>query len=272
MYKNISGYVHRLVEPWTGVRVPQGNRHSVPNHIPSLGPTSSVVCRYRGSDTTHGPAQTGPWTLAKGEVFQPAKGALRETKTLQSQLMMGCHAALMAGPNSPLIRRYGPAIKFGAENGLFHPTPTMAQKSPKLTPQPGHTRAGAKQQTLYPSSTKLLAALCNLVPQDSLTSWRHRVATEVRMPNSAKLAISGGRPVLAFMAILSSQALIHAPWYPLWSRASGFGFMFRWLLAVPRGDGRATGQKRLLGCRARCASLPDRNKKIRKIRREKFSK
>ena len=51
----------------------------------------------------------------------------------------------------------------------------MAQKSRNLTHQPGHTRAGARQQTLYLSSTKFLAALCNLVPPDSLAFWRHGV-------------------------------------------------------------------------------------------------
>ena len=63
------------------------------------------------------------------------------------------------------------------------------------------------------------------------------------MPKLAKLAISAGRPVLAFLAILSSQALIYGPWYPLRSRASGFGPLLHWLLSVPRGDGRATRQK-----------------------------
>ena len=58
--KNTSGYVHQWVKPWTGVRVPYGNRHSVPNHITSLGPTFSVACRYWGSNTTDGPAETGP--------------------------------------------------------------------------------------------------------------------------------------------------------------------------------------------------------------------
>ena len=60
MYKNISGYVHRGFKPWTGVNAPQGIRHSVPSHVRSLGHTSSVARTYGGSNTTHGPAQTGP--------------------------------------------------------------------------------------------------------------------------------------------------------------------------------------------------------------------
>ena len=57
MYTNASGYVHRWVKPWTGVGGPHGNRHSVPNHIETQGPTSSVARRYEGSNTTDGPAQ-----------------------------------------------------------------------------------------------------------------------------------------------------------------------------------------------------------------------
>ena len=40
MYKNTSGYVHRWVKPWTRSRAPPANRHSVVNHIASLGPSS----------------------------------------------------------------------------------------------------------------------------------------------------------------------------------------------------------------------------------------
>ena len=68
----------------------------------------------------------------------------------------------------------------------------------------------------------------------------------VRVPELAKLAISGGQPGLPFVAISSNQALIHGPSYPLWSRASGFRLLSRWLPAVPREDGRATGQKTAL--------------------------
>ena len=57
MYTNTSGYVAQWVKPMIGLLAPQGKGSSVPNHIPSLGPTSSLSCRYGGSNTTHGPAQ-----------------------------------------------------------------------------------------------------------------------------------------------------------------------------------------------------------------------
>ena len=38
--RKTAGYVHRWVKPCTEIRVHQGNRHSVPNHIPTPGPTS----------------------------------------------------------------------------------------------------------------------------------------------------------------------------------------------------------------------------------------
>ena len=46
---------------------------------------------------------------------------------------------------------------------------------------------------------------------------------------------------LAFVAISERAASIHGTCYPPLSRASGFCLLSRWLLAVPRGDGRATG-------------------------------
>ena len=98
-----------------------------------------------------------------------------------------------------------------AENGLFQPILTLVQKSTKLTPRLGHTRAGAKQRTLYPSSTNSLAVLCNLAPPASLVSWRQGSPLGVKMLKLAKAAISGGRPGLAFVAILSGPALNHGP-------------------------------------------------------------
>ena len=65
----------------------------------------------------------------------------------------------------------------GAENGLFQPIWTLAQKNSKLTPEPGHTRAGAQHPTPNTSSRNPLEALCYLVPSDSQASWRHGVAT-----------------------------------------------------------------------------------------------
>ena len=59
MYQNTSGYVHRCVKPWTGVRVRQGNRHSVPNHIPRSDVLSGM--QVRGSE--HNPRTCPNWTL-----------------------------------------------------------------------------------------------------------------------------------------------------------------------------------------------------------------
>ena len=83
---------------------------------------------------------------------------------------MAPHAPLMGGPISSLSRKYGPAIipyELGAENALFQPILTMAQKRQKWSLRPGHTRVGAKQPTLCLSSTNSLEALCNLVTPDS---------------------------------------------------------------------------------------------------------
>ena len=52
---------------------------------------------------------------------------------------MASYAPYTAGPNSSLSQRYGPdniPQELVAENGLFQPKLTLAQKSPKLTPRP----------------------------------------------------------------------------------------------------------------------------------------
>ena len=57
----------------------------------------------------------------------------------------------MAGPNSPVSRRYGPAIirwELVAENGLFQSKLILAQKTPKLTPRPDPPEVGTRQLTL----------------------------------------------------------------------------------------------------------------------------
>ena len=59
--------------------------------------------------------------------------------------------------------------------GCFSPEPLWL-KSLKVTPRPGHTRVGVNYPTLYPLSTNLLEALCNLGPSDSPASWSHGVA------------------------------------------------------------------------------------------------
>ena len=49
----------------------------------------------------------------------------------------------MAGPNSTLSQRYGPAIitqELVAENGLFQPKLELTQKSPEINPSFGPAR------------------------------------------------------------------------------------------------------------------------------------
>ena len=72
-----------------------------------------------------------------------------------------------------------PAEELTAENGLFQPILTMAQKRPR----PGHTRVRAKQPTIYHSGTTPLDALRNLVPPDFGATMSPRW---VKMPKLAK--------------------------------------------------------------------------------------
>ena len=89
---------------------------------------------------------------------------------------MAPYAPLMAGPNSPLRQRYGPAIitqELVAENGLFQPKLKLTQKSPKLTPRPDPPEVGTRQLTLCPSSTNPLEPSPNLVPSEVPASGQH---------------------------------------------------------------------------------------------------
>ena len=89
---------------------------------------------------------------------------------------MAPYAPLTAGPNSTLSQRYGPAIipqELVAENGLFQPKLTLAQKSPKLTPCPDPPEVGTRQLTLCPSSTNSLKPSPNLVPSEVPASGHH---------------------------------------------------------------------------------------------------
>ena len=82
----------------------------------------------------------------------------------------------MAGPNSSLSQRYGPAIipqELVAENGLFQPKLILAQKSPKLTSRPEPPEVGTNQLTLCPSSTNSLEPSPNLVPSEIPASGQH---------------------------------------------------------------------------------------------------
>ena len=89
---------------------------------------------------------------------------------------MAPYAPLMAGPNSTLSQRYGPAIitqELVAENGLFQPKLKLTQKSPELTPRPDPPEVGTRLLTLCPSSTNPLEPSPNLVPSEVPASGQH---------------------------------------------------------------------------------------------------
>ena len=63
-----------------------------------------------GSNTTHALLSPDPEILPMGEVSRRATGEFLRTKGLQGQPTVASYAPLMAGPNSTLSQRYGPAI------------------------------------------------------------------------------------------------------------------------------------------------------------------
>ena len=82
-----------------------------------------------GSNTTHALLSPDPETLPIGGVSRPATGEFLGTKEFQGQPTVAPYALLMAGPNSTLSQRYGPAIipqELVAENGLFQPKLKLA--------------------------------------------------------------------------------------------------------------------------------------------------
>ena len=77
-----------------------------------------------GSNTTHALLSPDPETLPIGGCPRPATGEFLGTKGLQGQPIVAPYAPLMAGPNSTLSQRYGPAIitqELVAEMGCFSP-------------------------------------------------------------------------------------------------------------------------------------------------------
>ena len=128
------------------------------------------------SNTTHALLIPDPETLPIRGGFRPATGEFLGTKRLQGQLTVAPHASSTAGPNSPLIQRYGPAIipqELVAENGLFQPKLILAPNSPKSTPRLDPPEAGTRQLTLCPSSTNSLKPSPNLVPSEVPASGHH---------------------------------------------------------------------------------------------------
>ena len=178
-------------EDWTEVRASHNNRHSVPTHIPIPGPTLPVAGGGGGSNTTHALLSPDPETLPIGGVSLPATGEFLITKGLQGQPTMTPHAPLTAGPNLSLSRRYGPAKipqELVAENGLFQPKLTLAQKSPKLTPPLDPPEVGTRQLTPCPSNKNSLEPSPNLVPSELTASGHHGF---VRCGHDAKITKIG---------------------------------------------------------------------------------
>ena len=129
-----------------------------------------------GSNTTDALLSPDPETLPMGDVSRPATGEFLETQELHSQPTVTTHAPLIAGLNSTLYQRYGPAIitqELVAENRLFQPKLKLTQKSPKLTPRPDTPEVGTRQLTLCPSSTNSLEPSPNLVPLEVTVSGQH---------------------------------------------------------------------------------------------------
>ena len=132
--------------------------------------------RGGGSNTTHALLSPDPETLPMGEVSRTATGEFLGTNGLQGQPTVAPSAPIMAGPNSLLGQRYGPAMvtqELVAENGLFQPKLKLTQKSPKLTPRPDPPEVGTRQLTLCPSSTNPLEPSPNLVPSEVPASGQH---------------------------------------------------------------------------------------------------
>ena len=129
-----------------------------------------------GSNTTHALLSPDPETLPMGGVSHLATGEFPGAKGLQGQPTVAPYAPSMAGPNSTLSQRYGPAIitqELVAENGLFQPKLKLTQKSPKLTPRPDPPEVGTRQLTLCPLSTNPLEPSPNLVPPEVPASGQH---------------------------------------------------------------------------------------------------
>ena len=129
-----------------------------------------------GSNTTHALLSPDPETLPIRGPSRPATGEFLGTQRLQGRPTVAPYAPLMAGPNSTLRQRYGPAIitqELVAENGLFQPKLKLTQKSPKLTPGPDPPEVGTRQLTLCPSSTNPQEPSPNLVPSEVPASGQH---------------------------------------------------------------------------------------------------
>ena len=134
-----------------------------------------------GSNTTHALLSPDPETLPMGAVSRPATGEFPETKVARGRSTVAPHAPLTASPNFHLNQRYGPAIipqELVAENGLFQPKLTLAQKSPKLTPRRDPPEVGTRQLTLCPWKMNFLEPSPNPVSRHhGFVKWGHDAKT-----------------------------------------------------------------------------------------------
>ena len=145
-----------------------------------------------------------------------------------------------------MSRLYGPAIipkELGAENGLFQPIPTMAQKGPKLTPQLGNTRAGARQPTPHTSGRNSPKAPCNLVPPDSPAVWRHEVATWGQDAQIDKIGHLGWSTRVGLLGDFVKPSLDPRASITLLVSCIGVWPAVTLAACRSRGDGHTTGQK-----------------------------
>ena len=118
--------------------------------------------RGGGSNTTHALLSPDPETLPIGGVSRPATGEFLGPRALQGQPTVASDAPLMAGPNSTLSQRYGPAIitqELVAENGLFQPKLKLTQKIPKIDPSSGPARGRDEATDPVPFEYELSGAL-----------------------------------------------------------------------------------------------------------------
>ena len=130
------------------------------------------------------------WTLKPclwGRCTAQPQASSWEPRDSKANCQLTSYAPLTAGPNFPLSQRYGPAIipwELVAENGLFQPKLTLAQKSPNLTPCPDPPEVRTRQLTLRPSSTNSLEPSPNLVPSEVPASGHHGVTQPITDPNT----------------------------------------------------------------------------------------
>ena len=115
-----------------------------------------------GSNTTHALLSPDPETLPIGGVSRPATGEFLGPRALQGQPTVASDAPLMAGPNSTLSQRYGPAIitqELVAENGLFQPKLKLTLKIAKIDPSSGPARGRDEATDPVPFEYELPGAL-----------------------------------------------------------------------------------------------------------------